>query len=226
MKPLIVFDLDGTLIDSRQDLAESANELLATYGAPPFPVARVVGMVGEGARVLVQRALEAASLNSVNVDAALHQFLEIYDRHLVAHTRLYPGLAAALASVSARATLALLTNKPAHHTTRILDAFGLKNDFHSVVAGDSGFPRKPDPAGLQHLIRTTGSAPSQTLMVGDSAVDIETGRRAGVRLCVAAYGFAQYRDGLHLAGDELVAATPQDLQARLLDFLGPPLGSQ
>jgi phosphoglycolate phosphatase len=218
MPPLIVFDLDGTLIDSRLDLAESANELLVSLGAGPLPVDAIAGMIGEGARVLVSRVLKAAGMGA-DPQALLARFLEIYDRRLTNHTRLYPGLESALASVAGRSALALLTNKPKHHTRRLLEAFGVASRFRWVIGGDSGFPRKPDPASLQYLIGEAGTTPETTLFVGDSMVDVETARRAGVRVCVAAYGFAQFREGIALAGDEFVARAPGEVTACLNAFL-------
>ena len=97
--------------------------------------------------------------------------------------------------------------------------FGLTSWFAAVLGGDSGFPRKPDPSGLRRLMTQSGAAAGETMMVGDTMVDLETGRRAGVRLCAVGYGFAQFRGGLTLTGDELVADAPTDLQARLLEFL-------
>jgi phosphoglycolate phosphatase len=188
MVRLVVFDLDGTLIDSRRDIAESANLLLARYGAAPLPDAAVVAMVGEGARTLVTRLLEAARLDT-DVDLALSRFVEIYEGRLTNHTDLYPGVRETLAALRARAAMAVLTNKPQAATDRLLEHFGLTHYFIGVIGGDTGHGRKPDPAGLHALRREAGAAPDETLMVGDSWVDIETARRAGTRACFAQYGF-------------------------------------
>jgi phosphoglycolate phosphatase len=218
--PLLVFDLDGTLVDSRLDLAESANELLSLCAAPPLPVARIVGMVGEGARVLVERVMTAAGVDDVSGDA-LERFLEIYDRRLLNHTRAYAGVEAALAVVAPSATLAVLTNKPAHHTQRLLDALDLARWFPGgIVGGDTPVGRKPDPAGLRSLMAAAGAGPDTTLMVGDSTVDIDTAARAGVRICLAQYGFAQLRaDLVPQESRDLVAETSEGLGASLLKFL-------
>ena len=142
---LVVFDLDGTLIDSRLDLAESTNEMLESYGARALPVDTVAAMVGEGARLLVERALAASGLSPLEPDA-LDRFRAIYDRRLLIRTRPYDGIAAVVERASTRASLALLTNKPEPPTHRLLDAFGLARYFPRVIGGEAAFPRKPDPA--------------------------------------------------------------------------------
>ena len=212
--PLIVFDLDGTLVNSRLDLAESTNEMLSTYGAPELPVDDVARMVGEGARKLVERALATAGL-APDVSEALGRFFAIYDRRLLIHTRPYEGIHEVVEFASSRARLAVLTNKPEVPTRRLLDAFSLSPFFASVIGGDSRFARKPDPAGLLALMQEAGTRPEDTLLVGDSMIDIETARRARVPMCVALYGFGKMRGDLQLAGDELLAASPMDIRAAI-----------
>src|SRR5688572_22661880 len=134
---LIIFDLDGTLIDSRLDLAESTNEMLATYGASELPVDDVARMVGEGAKVLVERALAAAGRNPNEPDA-LKRFREIYDTRLLRHTRPYEGIPEIVDSLAAEHVLAVLTNKPEAPSRRLLEAFGLAPRFREVIGGDSG----------------------------------------------------------------------------------------
>jgi phosphoglycolate phosphatase len=216
--PLVVFDLDGTLIDSRLDLAESTNEMLESYGARALAVDAVAGMVGEGARLLVQRALEAAGLDPGD-PTALDRFRAIYDRRLLMRTRPYDGIVAVVERASTRAPLAVLTNKPESPTHRLLDAFGLTRFFPWVIGGEAAFPRKPDPAALKFLMTEAGSTPATTLMVGDSMIDIETARRAGTPVCVAMYGFGKLRGELTLRGDELVAETPADVGVVIERFL-------
>jgi phosphoglycolate phosphatase len=218
MSHLIAFDLDGTLIDSRLDLAESANELIASHGGEPLDVDAVAGMVGDGARVLVERVRVASGL-AVTVGDALEEFLSIYERRMTIHTRCYPGIEEALASLDGRALLAVLTNKPAAHTRRLLDHLGIARHFTWTMGADGTFPRKPDPASLLHLMGQAGVTASETLYVGDSMVDVETARRAGVRICVAGYGFSRYGQPLALDGSELVAQTPAEVGDRLDEFL-------
>lgn len=189
MVRLVVFDLDGTLVDSRRDLADSANALLAAFDAPPLPDATVVAMVGEGARTLVGRVLAAAGVTT-DVDQALAGFLDLYDRRLTNHTQLYAGVAETLDGLAERGVaMGVLTNKPQRPTDRLLEHFGLTRSFVEVIGGDTVHGRKPDPAGLRVLMRAADVDADATLMVGDSWVDIETARRAGTRVCFADYGF-------------------------------------
>jgi phosphoglycolate phosphatase len=211
---LIVFDLDGTLIDSRLDLAESTNEMLASYGAAALPVDQVAMMVGEGARKLVERALAAVGLDSAEPDA-LDRFRAIYDRRLLVHTRPYDGIPDVVRRLSAAHRLAVLTNKPDAPTRRLLDVFELAPHFQRVIGGDSRLPRKPDPAGLQALMDEYGASPATTWLVGDSMIDVETARRAGTRMCVALYGFGQLRGELVLNGSETLVRTPAEITSSI-----------
>jgi len=213
MTHLVVFDLDGTLIDSRLDLAGSANRLLEEFGARPLSVAQVVSMVGEGARVLVGRVLDAARVTA-DPDIAMRRFLEIYDAHLLDETRLYDGVLDTLRALEGRVAMALLTNKPLHHSSRILDGLGVRAFFAEVIGGDGVWPRKPDPTALQSLIASAGTTPETTIMVGDSMVDLETARRASARFCIAQYGFGVF-DPVVLEG-ALIAADARALGPLLL----------
>jgi len=213
---LIVFDLDGTLIDSRQDLADSANALIAERGGAPLPVDSVTAMVGEGAALLVRRALAAAGLPP-DVDTALPRFLELYDQRLLAHTRVYPGTVEALDTIARGATLAVLTNKPQRPTETILAGLNLDVYFAHVIGGDSAFGRKPDPAGLRHLIATVDSSREETILVGDSAIDLRTARAARVRVCLVKYGFGFPLAAAEMSGDEQLAGSPGELP-ELLKF--------
>jgi phosphoglycolate phosphatase len=208
--PLIVFDLDGTLIDSRLDLADAANALIVERGGSRLPVDAIASMVGEGAPLLVRRALTAAALDADD-PAALPRFLELYDERLLVHTRLYEGTREALAALATRASLAILTNKPQRHTERILDGLGIAPFFTRVIGGDTALPRKPDPAGLNDLMSRAGTTAEGTTMVGDSAIDLRTARAAGTRICLVRYGFGFRTVEGDLRGDELIAETPGDL---------------
>ena len=214
---LVVFDLDGTLIDSRRDLADAANALIAEYGGRSLPIDAISGMVGEGAAVLVRRALDAAQLDGIDGRAALERFLALYDDRLLATTRLYDGIAHVLRDASRSAALAVLTNKPLRATRRILDGLDIASAFRWVLGGDGPHPRKPDPGGLRQIMANAHCTPDQTTMVGDSRIDVETARAAGCAMCVAAYGFG-FRSDTPLRNGETLAATPgQILSALSLD---------
>jgi phosphoglycolate phosphatase len=185
---LVVFDLDGTLIDSVGDLAASASELVTSRGGRALDAGEVATMVGDGAAELVRRALARAGLPQDAADA-LPQFLEIYSRRLLDTTTAYDGVAPLLTHLSRRARLAVLTNKPLEPSLRILDALHLRPYFDEVLGGDGPVARKPDPAGLRSL----GREQAAMLMVGDSPIDWATAEAAGCAFAWARYGFGAAR---------------------------------
>jgi phosphoglycolate phosphatase len=208
---LFVFDLDGTLVDSLQDLADSANALLVECGASPLPEEAVARMVGDGAAVLVQRAFSAAGVPKP--PDALARFLTCYDARLLRHTRPYPGIPDVLRELGARAPLAVLTNKPLEATGRILTGLDLLQHFRGgVFGGDGPFPRKPDPTALRTLAADAGVTAAETILVGDSAIDWQTAHNGGTRVCLVRYGFgfAGVSRG-DLGTDDLVVDVPGDL---------------
>jgi phosphoglycolate phosphatase len=146
-------------------------------------------MVGDGAATLVARAFAASGVEPP--PDALDRFLALYSTRLLVHTRPYPGIADVLETLRARAALAVLTNKPLRSTRAILDGLDLARHFpdDAVIGGDGPFPRKPDPAGLQHIQTETGIPAASTLLVGDSVIDWRTARAAGTSICMARYGF-------------------------------------
>jgi phosphoglycolate phosphatase len=209
---LFVFDLDGTLVDSRRDIADAANALLVSCGAAPIPEERIGGMVGEGAATLVARAFKASGVE--RPADALSRYLAFYDERLLNHTRPYEGISALLEALGTRAALAVLTNKPLASTRRILDGLGLAHHFpvDAVLGGDGPFARKPDPAALLHLVAHAKASTEATVMVGDSAIDWRTARAAGTRVCLARYGFGFDSVPLHeLAPEDRVIEAPLDL---------------
>ena len=212
MLRLVVFDLDGTLVDSSTDLADATNALVAELGGAELPSDRIVEMVGEGAGVLVRRALEASGVDPGR-PGALPRFLALYEARLLEHTRPYQGIPQALEWLSVRLPLAVLTNKPTGATRQILAGLGLTRYFRETVGGDSRFGRKPDPAGLLHLVRSNAAEPVETLLVGDSAVDRETALAAGTRVCLARYGFGFRIPPEHLHPNDLRIDSPLELIA-------------
>jgi phosphoglycolate phosphatase len=208
--PLIVFDLDGTLIDSRRDLAESANVVLEQRGLPTLPEEAVGQMVGDGAAGLVLRVFSAAGVAPPS--NALEQFLAEYNGRLLLHTREYPGIRDALAALHARSTLAVLTNKPIDATHSILSGLDLARFFSRVLGGDGPHPRKPDPQGLLELVARAGVEKERTVLVGDSVVDWSTARAAGTSVCLARYGFGFVGIPVERPSQtELVVDQPSDL---------------
>ena len=183
----IIFDLDGTLIDSRADLALAVNLTRAELDLPPIAQAQVVGFVGEGVRRLLSRAIpERPEL--------LAQALEINQRHYRAHlldqTRLYPGVAEALETFRQRGLrLMVVTNKPREFTGLILEGLGIQGLMAAVVGGGDGPGLKPDPAPLRLALDRAGCAAAGSWMAGDHFTDLEAGRRAGLKRCYCRYGF-------------------------------------
>ena len=183
---LIIFDLDGTLVDSALDIALSVNELLTVMEREPLPLPRVENFIGDGVRKLLDRSLGGASDDELDRAHAL--YLPIYQRRLLEHTRAYPGVRETLSALTAQRVLAVLTNKPVRESRLLLEGLDLDRFFHAVYGGDSFQARKPDPAGTLELMRELGAEAGETLFVGDSAVDFETARRASVRFCLVTYG--------------------------------------
>ena len=188
-RALVVFDLDGTLVDSSRDLGNAVNATLRRIdpSAPTLDVDVVRTFIGSGARNLVARSLAHAGVALPPGDA-LPVFLEEYDRRLTEHTRFYPGVEETLDRLSAH-PLSVLTNKPGDMSRRILDVLGAGHRFFRVYGGDDLPSRKPDPEGLMRLMAEAGATPRATVMVGDSAIDVRTGRAAGARTVGVRYGF-------------------------------------
>jgi len=185
---LLVFDLDGTLVDSKLDLVNSVNATRAHMGLDALPAAQVASYVGNGAPMLVRRALPQASEDDVT--RALRYFLDYYRDHMLDSTTLYPGVREALDQLhSADIPLAILTNKPVRFSVHMLEGLGLDTHFFRVYGGNSFAEKKPHPLGLEMLLRESGADRARTIMVGDSAVDVLTARNAQVRACGVSWGF-------------------------------------
>ena len=211
---LIVFDLDGTLVDSRRDLADSANQLLEELGGVPLREDEIGRMVGEGAALLVRRVLSAAGVSET--PTALPRFLEVYSGRMLNHTRAYAGIPESVHAARRQGRVAVLTNKPIDQSRRILAALDLQGLFDDVVGGDGPWPRKPDPASLVALMERAQTTADATLLIGDSEIDHATAGRAGVRCCLAAWGFGyEVFPRERLTGSEWIAATPADLTVML-----------
>jgi phosphoglycolate phosphatase len=208
---LLVFDLDGTLVDSIHDLAETASDISERFGGTRLSDEDVALMIGDGAPVLVERVLARAGKPGTQ-PGALDEFLSIYDARMFDTTRPYPGMPDTLRMLADTHALALLTNKPEDASRRILAHTGLAPFFTHMVFGDSPTGRKPAPDGLHWLMDRNGASAERTLLIGDSDVDLRTARASGVRLCLARYGFGFVRvDPKTIQDDDLLIDQPADL---------------
>jgi len=195
--PLVIFDLDGTLVDSLSDIAEALNLTLAEAALPQVDEATVRGWIGEGVRTLVASALQAAG-STLPLDEVMPGFMRHYGECLLHHPRLYPGVAETLDGLRSRgATLAICTNKPSRFVAPLLAHLGVADRFAAVIGGDSLPERKPSAVPLLHLCERFGQLPGQCLMVGDSAVDAAAAHAAQVPLALVRYGYLR---GLDPAG--------------------------
>ena len=201
---LAIFDLDGTLVDSVEDLAAAVNHALGVVGLPLRTVAEVRGFVGEGARLLLERSVGP---HPELLEPALEAWGAHYLDHLLDHTRAYPGVAEALAG--AGRTLAVHTNKPGPMARRVLEGLGLLDRFALVVGGDE-VARKPDPAGVRLIQERTGARPEDTVFVGDSPVDAATARNAGATFLAVTWGLTSEAD-LRRAGATRLLAQAAEL---------------
>jgi phosphoglycolate phosphatase len=193
---LLVFDLDGTLIDSGADLCASVNAMLRHLDRPPLSDAVISDYIGDGAARLVGRAL-GEPVDRDYLDAAVAYFLDYYREHKLDQTYVYPGVFTSLDSLRFEPggkprSMAVLTNKPVGPSQAICDALGLSPYFFRIYGANSFASKKPDPEGLLALMHEAGAAPQETLMVGDSAVDIMTARNAGVWSVGCSYGLAPH----------------------------------
>ena len=209
---LLIFDLDGTLIDSRLDLIHSINAMLLHFGRPELPGELIATYVGDGAPTLVRRALsnqaldpEHAPIDEQFFKSALEYFLGYYRLHKLDHTVVYEGIPEVLAALAAGACgagiparpgaqrqMAVLSNKPVRPSQDIVQALGLGDYFVRVYGGNSFATKKPDPLGAETILHETGVAPGEALMIGDSSIDVLTGRNAGLWTCGVTYGFAPH----------------------------------
>jgi phosphoglycolate phosphatase len=208
---LVIFDLDGTLIDSRQDLIQSVNAMLRHVKHPELPGEVVASYVGDGAPMLVRRALGDPDDENF-FKQALEFFLSYYREHKLDHTRVYDGIPEALKQIQtngAERKMAVLSNKPVHPSRAIVDALGLANYFVRVYGGNSFETKKPDPFGINTLLSETGVRPQDAIIVGDSSIDVLTGRNAGIATCGVTYGFAPHT--LCEAPPDVVIESPKEL---------------
>jgi phosphoglycolate phosphatase len=190
---LLIFDLDGTLVDSELDLAHAINAMLRHYNRPELPVDVIGSYIGDGAPMLVRRALGDPQ-NDGYVQEALVYFMTYYRAHKLDNTYVYKGVPEALAAIQQQAAgrlkMAVLTNKPIGPSQGILEGLGLASFFVQVYGGNSFETKKPDPLGALKLLEETGTAPDEAVMIGDSQNDILTANNAGMWSLGVTYGFS------------------------------------
>jgi phosphoglycolate phosphatase len=197
---LVIFDLDGTLIDSRLDLVHSVNAALRHIGRPALPDDLIASYVGDGAPILIQRALGGEEVDEATVRKGLEFFLAYYREHKLDHTTVYPGIVEALTTIlhahngaaGTQRKMAVLSNKPVNPSRAIVEALGLGHFFSQVYGGNSFSTKKPDPEGARKLLAESGVQPEQAVIVGDSHVDMLTGQNAGMHTIGVTYGFAPH----------------------------------
>jgi len=210
---LVVFDLDGTLVDSRLDLANSVNAMLRSYGKPELPCDVIAGYIGDGAPMLVRRALGDPD-DEKFVEEALGFFLSYYREHKLDNTYVYAGVQEALAAIARSANgtprkMAVLTNKPVRPSQMIVEALGLGGFFAQVYGGNSFHTKKPDPHGALVLLDENGVRAEEAVMVGDSEIDVLTARNAGMYSVGLTYGFAPHT--LETVPPDVLVDTPSEL---------------
>src|ERR1700734_3289857 len=208
----LIFDLDGTLIDSKLDLALSINATLENMGRAPLPHEAIFGMVGSGASVLVQCALGLKDVTHTEVETGLAYFLSYYRSHMLDNTVAYPGVCEGLALLE-NFPMAVLTNKPVNFSRAILDGLGLSRYFRFVYGGNSFEKKKPHPMGVETLLRELAPKPAEAMMVGDSDVDIQTARNSGIWSCGVTYGLGT--DGLRAFPPDLMLDSLTELPCHL-----------
>lgn len=208
MKRLIIYDLDGTLVDTLQDITEAANHMLSAMQAPLLTPDHVRRFVGKGIQQLVSDCLGTDDPGRLAQGLSIYR--SYYSRHLADHSALYPGARELLEHFRARQQ-AVITNKPNPDSRDLLTALGVAGYFFDIIGGDAPHPRKPDPASAQSVMQRAGAAPAETLFVGDSPIDIETGRRAGVFTVVVTHGLVD--------AQEIDAASPDTMVSDLRELL-------
>lgn len=195
----LIFDLDGTLIDSKLDLIHAVNATLKEMGRATLSDQVISSYIGHGASILVARALGGVTTED-ELSRALKFFLAYYEEHKLDNTCLYSGVADTLAKLdSSKMTMAVLTNKPVKMSVRILEALGVAKHFRVIYGGNSFETKKPDPLGANTILKDFGSAPRETMLVGDSEVDIQTARNAGMFAAAVNFGFGVHDRAKHPA---------------------------
>jgi len=204
---LFVFDFDGTLVDTRHDIAFSVNLALEEMGLARLPEGTIFGYVGKGVANLMTQALK--NTEGADVNRAVQLFMKHYGEHLMDRTDFFPHCREILQHY-AHKKMAVVSNKPARFIEQILEALDSRHYFSHIIGGDSFDNKKPDPMGLRHVMEKAGVGANDVLMVGDSQVDVDTARAAGVKVCGVTYG--------HATREEMEALNPDWLLDDLLEL--------
>lgn len=219
----IVFDLDGTLVDTAPDLTAALNHVLSQEGYAPLPVAEVRNLVGHGARVLIERGmgLNGRSLSGEDMQRMFNQFIDYYGQNIATSSTPFPGVTRTLDYFRGRqARMGVCTNKPEALSLALLDALNLRGHFTAILGSDSLSVRKPDPAHLLETIRQAGGDPARAVMIGDSAVDIDTARAANIPVIAVSFGYSQ--TPVRALGAEIVIDSFEELIKVLPQILPAP----
>ena len=214
-KCVVLFDLDGTLVDSAPDLAAALNRLLAEIGRDSLPLPDIKPMIGDGIAKMVERGLDATGGRGEALARHVDRFRDIYEGMLAVRTRPYPGVTETLAALrDAGCRLGVVTNKPERASRKLLSALGLAEFFAAIAGGDSYPVRKPDPGHLLNLLGEMQARPADAVMVGDSAHDVAAARGANMPVILMSYGYGATPDALHSADEVLddFAAIPGTLE--------------
>ena len=214
----VIFDLDGTLLDTLRDIGEAMNRALKSLGYPTYPISAYRQFVGEGATVLAEKVLPPDEKNKDNILLLRDIFIKDYRSNWKTHTRPYPGIEELLDALTLqRVPMAVFSNKPHYFTKACVDTFLSRWRFELVLGEGEGCPRKPDPTGALRIASSMGRAPHEVLFVGDTKIDMETAKSAGMRPCGVTWGF-RTRDELLAHGAAFIVDHPMEIEA-IIRFL-------
>lgn len=211
MRPLrgFLFDLDGTLVNSKNDIANAVNFTLKGFGLPPISNEKIYTYIGNGAKILMRRCINEAGGSSIDIHEAIERFLAYYREHLLDTTMVFPLIHDTLSLIQGRFS-AVISNKPQEFCERVLEGLNLKRYFNKVSGGDTTKKKKPSPEVILSLLEEEGIPPERSVMIGDSRIDIEAGKNAGTLTIGVLWGLGKEWELLS-AGADLIARTTEEL---------------
>jgi len=221
MFKLLIFDMDGTLVDSLRDIAVAVNYTLSLYGLPVLPLEVIESYVGTGAKTLIKKAMGDAACR-FDLDEVVLKFREYYIEHCLDETRLFPGTREMLEYIAGKGIrTAVVTNKPSNITLRMLEGMDIK-DYFDVILGSEDVPKiKPNPEAAELVFEKTGASPDESLMIGDSPVDMQFARNSGMKCVMVDYGGITPHEVVMNSGADWICETPGDLSNLLAKILLP-----